>query len=303
MKRKIKSKKIYSQITYWLGVVAVGLAVGLSIQFVVAWVEPTAAPPGGNLEAPINVSDSFQFKKAGLMLNTSGISADGLIVANGNVGIGVADPAYKFQVKDSSGRYMSIGTAHGTSGFRVDAGGPEITDHFAGIGYDNNGMGVVSDKKIMMHSETGQPIILQGLGGGNVGIATNTPGEKLEVAGNIRASGTVCDKNGCIGGYVGNKEVYYKEKLYPIPGNDRWNGGLGCDSGDILLGCYIKHRNGSSWRCPEDDRLIGEAIYTGNNTWLVVSENMSDHKCYLWRYGHSTCFTHNYRMVAKCLHL
>ena len=52
MKRKIKSKKIYSQITYWLGVVAVGLAVGLSIQFVVAWVEPTAAPPGDNLEAP-----------------------------------------------------------------------------------------------------------------------------------------------------------------------------------------------------------------------------------------------------------
>jgi hypothetical protein len=34
---------------------------------------------------------------------------------------------------------------------------------------------------------------------GNVGIGIDKPTEKLEVAGNIKAEGTVCDKNGCIG--------------------------------------------------------------------------------------------------------
>ena len=35
---------------------------------------------------------------------------------------------------------------------------------------------------------------------GNVGIGTTSPTERLEVAGNIKASGTICDSNGCIGG-------------------------------------------------------------------------------------------------------
>ena len=33
---------------------------------------------------------------------------------------------------------------------------------------------------------------------GNVGVGTSSPTEKLEVAGNIKASGTVCDANGCL---------------------------------------------------------------------------------------------------------
>ena len=91
-------QKIIKQINYWLGVIAIGLILGVSLQFVRAWTEPAEAPPGGNLEAPINVSNSFQFKKAGLMLNTSGISENGLLVSNGNVGIGTTTPGAKLEV-------------------------------------------------------------------------------------------------------------------------------------------------------------------------------------------------------------
>lgn len=33
----------------------------------------------------------------------------------------------------------------------------------------------------------------------DIGIGTTNPGERLDVAGNIRASGTICDSSGCIG--------------------------------------------------------------------------------------------------------
>ncbi len=34
--------------------------------FVLAWQEPTLAPPGGNVEAPLNVSNVQQWKEGGL---------------------------------------------------------------------------------------------------------------------------------------------------------------------------------------------------------------------------------------------
>jgi len=52
--------------TYWLGVVTIGLLVGLSLQFVRAWTEPTLSPPGGNVGAPINTSGIGQAKNGDL---------------------------------------------------------------------------------------------------------------------------------------------------------------------------------------------------------------------------------------------
>ncbi len=44
-------KKLSKNITYWLGVVAIGLIVGTSIQFVRAWTEPPVGtiPPNNNV--------------------------------------------------------------------------------------------------------------------------------------------------------------------------------------------------------------------------------------------------------------
>src|SRR3989344_3344609 len=99
--------KIAKQITYWLGVAAVGLVVGLSVQFVRAWTEPTVAPPGGNVGAPINTSGFGQTKVGALILNCgTGVNcvfngssaANGLLVPNGNVGIGTTSPNNTIQV-------------------------------------------------------------------------------------------------------------------------------------------------------------------------------------------------------------
>lgn len=54
------------QLTYWFSVIVIGIALGLAIQFVRAWTEPTSAPPDGNLGAPINTSDLAQTKEGDL---------------------------------------------------------------------------------------------------------------------------------------------------------------------------------------------------------------------------------------------
>jgi hypothetical protein len=67
---KIKIKKIFENAVWWSGVVTVGLVLGISLQFVRAWTEPTEAPPGGNVGAPINTANGFQWK--GLFTGTFG---------------------------------------------------------------------------------------------------------------------------------------------------------------------------------------------------------------------------------------
>jgi len=62
-----KNKK---QAMYWLKVAVVGIALGLTLQFVRAWTEPAVAPPNGNLGAPINTSANSQTKTGGITAGT-----------------------------------------------------------------------------------------------------------------------------------------------------------------------------------------------------------------------------------------
>lgn len=87
MKQKIK--KIFENAVWWSGVVMVGLILGVSLQFVRAWTEPTDAPPGGNVGAPINTGNNLQQKSGSLallgQLITSYINIPGNVPAAGNV--------------------------------------------------------------------------------------------------------------------------------------------------------------------------------------------------------------------------
>lgn len=69
-----------------------------------AFTEPSVAPPGNNVSAPLNVGNLSQTKIGGLILNwgtdgATGGAANGLAVAQGNVGIGTVNPTAKLDVQ------------------------------------------------------------------------------------------------------------------------------------------------------------------------------------------------------------
>ena len=68
--------------------------------FVYAWTEPSVQPPNSdpNVAIPLNNGSLYQYKKGNLALNTDGAYAYGLLVPNGNVGIGTASPGAKLEV-------------------------------------------------------------------------------------------------------------------------------------------------------------------------------------------------------------
>lgn len=59
----------------------------LAVFYVVAWQEPSEAPPGGNVSAPLNTGATGQSKAGGLILNTSG-APNALVIDKGNLCFG-----------------------------------------------------------------------------------------------------------------------------------------------------------------------------------------------------------------------
>lgn len=350
-------QKIIKQVNYWLGVTAIGLVLGFSLQFARAWTEPAVAPPGGNVGAPINTSLIAQIKQGNLEVNALGVSAVGnaLLVPNGKVGIGTTNPGTSLDIYSSQPTPLYVRRSSGDNAnmkFENTEGsiymGLSQSEKFA-IGTTNNlgasalmtvqtngnvGIGTSNPGAKLTIGQDGQNWddglrlirggnhwdLLTGDSGklwvglndsskmvmdtsGRVGIGTVNPAKKLDVRGDI-----ITDAGITLGGerrttWPATAEVYFKEATYPMPRNsvsdDYWGGGLGCDGGDVLLGCYIKHRDGNNG-CPQDNYLLNGPLFTGT-AYLFPSENLDDHKCYLWRYGNFTCYGTDYRMVAKCM--
>ena len=87
-------------------IIAIILVLGLSVSFqslLAAWTAPAANPPtcstgDPGCDAPLNAGPLIQPKSGALWLNTNDLSPYGLIVENGNVGIGTASPGAKLEV-------------------------------------------------------------------------------------------------------------------------------------------------------------------------------------------------------------
>ena len=74
-------------------IVAIFLAFGISYAY--SWSGPTATPPGGNVEAPINVGPVSQIKSGDLGVRS--------FSASGNVGIGTTNPTARLHIAGTPG--------------------------------------------------------------------------------------------------------------------------------------------------------------------------------------------------------
>jgi len=93
-------------------------------------------PPGGNVPAPLNVGPTGQTKDANLVLNLLNVSANGLLVPFGNVGIGTANPQSRLQVDNGYIQLdLTAGAPPATDCDTAAERGRMITNNVAGILY------------------------------------------------------------------------------------------------------------------------------------------------------------------------
>ncbi|MDP3093950.1 MAG: hypothetical protein Q8N16_04350, partial [bacterium] len=196
-----------------VGVLAMVFFISLIVR---AWTEPSLAPPGGNVSAPVNVGNIEQAKSGrlgvgvsdaddnyGLTVGAKGIkitntgtspslfvedqSGDAtpfMIDTNGKVGIGTSSPGAKLEV---GGQVKITGGSPGADKVLTsDASGLAswVTPASAvgGSGIDNyiprwSGTSAL-ENSVIYQTDTG-----------NVGIGTASPGAKLEVGGQVKITG------------------------------------------------------------------------------------------------------------------
>ena len=116
----------------------------------------------------------------------------GIFYNGGKVGIGTTNPTEKLEITNGNLHLNSLGA-------RLFFGVMNPTQNVGGV---INRRDHTADLYFGESSDTGR-YIFRGSGDltteGKVGIGTTAPTEKLHVAGNIKADGTICDLNGCIG--------------------------------------------------------------------------------------------------------
>ena len=140
----------------------------------------------------------------GISLGTNGITDRLFIDTSGNVGIGTTAPVAKFQVR-STGNYDGANT-NVPSVF-----GNDITGANAVIGASGNGA-IVQGR-----DTTNASVLLLNPYGGNVGIGTSLPSQKLDVNGTVKiAGGLYMDNDQAIRAGGGNQSLIYRSSASGI---------------------------------------------------------------------------------------
>lgn len=101
--------------------IVIGAVLMIGATVLASWSEPTAAPTGGNADAPLNVSNTGQTKAGNLVVNNNGDFANGLLVPYGALVVGDPTPTAGLKI-DVSGKTGSdlFCNGTGTKCFNVD---------------------------------------------------------------------------------------------------------------------------------------------------------------------------------------
>lgn len=160
------------------------------------WSQPDCGPTGCNTDQPLNTGPDGQFKTGGLTIATGNVPT-GLIVTNGNVGIGDTTPGTKLDISGSTRASQGfVATGYSASGW----GGPGAEVGVATVGGTTNAYFTGFDRTASQYMNTylrGSSVNLQYNGAtglilnsdGNVGIGTTDPTAKLHIAGQVKIDG------------------------------------------------------------------------------------------------------------------
>jgi len=160
----------------------------LMIAFIIyAWTEPSQAPPQENVPAPINVGTSTQYKAGALGIGGV-LRGYSNAYFDGNVGIGTTNPSYKLDIVGAL-RLQPTSQPPGANGvIYYDSATNKFRCYQNGTWVDCFGSGGG------FWASSGNNIY--NTNSGNVGIGTSNPAYKLDVVGEIRATGAIRTNTG-----------------------------------------------------------------------------------------------------------
>jgi len=225
------------------------IILSFGISYVYAWTGPTQTPLNGNISAPVNTGSVAQTK-------SGNVTADRLTTTGRSLYFGSNQRLYGNN--NSVLTWYSNNNTYTQMQFRDRQG--DLYGRVYGAGNGNefgllDGDSTWSYKAVkdnytqFLINNSAKMTILNN---GNIGIGKTNPGRKLDVAGDIRASGTVCDNTGCIGSGGGgggdNWGTQVVQRNSTLTGNGTSGSRLGINTNNVQRRVSSSCAAGSSIR-------------------------------------------------------